>query len=284
MITFDGRGNGRSDRPREPEAYTADEFAADTLAVMDATGTARAALVSLSRGAEMALLLGADHQDRVEAIVFIAPAVPLPPAAPRAGAESAFTQPRDSYEGWGKWNRTYWVEHYVEFVEFFFSQVFTEPHSTKQREDSVGWALETDAQTLVATQLTARRDEGAVTALAKRTCCPVLVIHGTEDGVRPHDSGAALAELTDGVLVSLQGSGHCPHARDPVKVNLLLLDFISRVAPRLRPGLARGHAVSGRCTSPRQSGLATRSGTLRSRGSCGSWCRTFRSIGSPRTR
>ena len=86
-------------------------------------------------------------------MVFIAPALPLPPAAPRAGAEPAFTQPRESYEGWGKWNATTGVEHYADFVEFFFSQVFTEPHSTKQREDAVGWGLETDAETLVATQL-----------------------------------------------------------------------------------------------------------------------------------
>ena len=49
---------------------------------------------------------------------------------------------------------------------------------------------------------------------------------GREDAVRPHDSGAALAELTDGVWSAFDGSGHCPHARDPVKVNLLLRDFI----------------------------------------------------------
>ena len=36
--TFDGRGNGRSDRPADPEAYREEEFAADALAVMDATG------------------------------------------------------------------------------------------------------------------------------------------------------------------------------------------------------------------------------------------------------
>ena len=27
-------------------------------------------------------------------------------------------------------------------------------------------------------------------------------------------------------MASLEGSGHAPHARDPVKVNLLLSDFI----------------------------------------------------------
>ena len=39
VVTFDGRGNGRSDRPTEPEAYAETEFAADAIAVMDATQT-----------------------------------------------------------------------------------------------------------------------------------------------------------------------------------------------------------------------------------------------------
>ena len=65
VVTFDGRGNGRSDRPSAPEAYATDEFVADALAVMDATGTERAWLVSLSMGAPRALLLGADHPERV---------------------------------------------------------------------------------------------------------------------------------------------------------------------------------------------------------------------------
>ena len=52
VVTFDGRGNGRSSRPSDPEAYREEAFAADALAVLDATGTERAVLVSLSRGAE----------------------------------------------------------------------------------------------------------------------------------------------------------------------------------------------------------------------------------------
>ncbi|MEJ7723295.1 MAG: alpha/beta fold hydrolase, partial [Ilumatobacteraceae bacterium] len=52
VVTFDGRGSGRSDRPVGAEAYTHLEFAADTIAVMDATGTNRAVLVGvLVRGA-----------------------------------------------------------------------------------------------------------------------------------------------------------------------------------------------------------------------------------------
>jgi predicted glycosyltransferase len=65
----------------------------------------------------------------------------------------------------------------------------------------------------------------------------VLVIHGLADAVRSHSSGAALADLTGGTLVTLEGSGHAPHARDPVKVNLLVRDFI---APPATPRWLRG--------------------------------------------
>ena len=233
VVTFDGRGNGRSDRPSEADAYREEEFAADTVAVLDATGTERAVVVSLSRGAERSLLLAAGHPERVEKLVFIAPALPLPPVMPRHRAAHEFVEPRDEYVDWGKWNRNYWVENYEDFLEFFFSQCFTEPHSTKQREDAVGWGLDTDAETLVATQLAPRlQDEDGVRELLARIDCPVLVIHGTDDAVRPWKSGARLAELAGGELVLLEGSGHLPHARDPVKVNLLLRDF---VAPPARP-------------------------------------------------
>ena len=232
VVTFDPRGNGRTDRPADLEAYVEPEFAADAVAVMDATATERAVVVSLSRGAERSLLLAASHPDRVEKLVFIAPALPLPPVLSRSRAAQEFAEPRDDYEGWGKWNRHYWVEHYEDFLGFFFSQCFTEPHSTKQREDAVGWGLETDAETLVATQLAPRlQDEESVRELVSRIHCPVLVIHGRDDAVRPWESGARLAELTNGALTILEGSGHLPHARDPVKVNLLLRDFIAPAPP-----------------------------------------------------
>ena len=39
-----------------------------------------------------------------------------------------------------------------------------------------------------------------------------------------------LAEITGGDHVIIEGGGHLPQARDPVKVNLLLRDFVRRVA------------------------------------------------------
>ncbi len=79
VVAFDPRGNGRSDRPRRPRQYAEAEFAGDALAVLDATATERAVVVSLSLGAQRGLLLAADHPERVLAAAFVAPWFPVSP-------------------------------------------------------------------------------------------------------------------------------------------------------------------------------------------------------------
>jgi pimeloyl-ACP methyl ester carboxylesterase len=230
VLVVEGRGNGKSGRPRDPETYVETEFADDILAVLDATGTDKAILVSVSRGIERSLLLATEHPERVAGILTIGPAVPVGITDPDPDPHKGFRTPLDSYEGFAKFNANYWLEHYEDFLEFFFSSVFSEPHSTKQIEDSVRYGLDTDAETLVATQLAPRLpDEASLKALTDRVRCPALVIHGTEDAIRPHHTGAGLAELLGCPLISLEGSGHNPAARIPVTVNLLIRDFIESV-------------------------------------------------------
>src|SRR3954454_16903652 len=50
VVTFDPRGNGRSDRPADPAAHADTEAAADALAVLDGTGTGAFVGVGLSMG------------------------------------------------------------------------------------------------------------------------------------------------------------------------------------------------------------------------------------------
>ncbi len=239
VVTFDGRGNGRSDRPQGAEAYSTTEFARDAIAVMDETGTERAVLVALSCGALWGTLLAADHPDRVEAIAYIGPAVALASGHPER--ESPFEDALDSDEGWAQYNAHYWRRDYAGFLEFFFGRCFTEAHSSKQIEDCIGWALETDPETLIAATrgIGIPREESFADTCA-RVSCPTLVMHGDEDAVRPLRQGEALARATGGELVVLEGSGHIPLARDPVAVNLLLRDFIG--APRPTSAWSRARA------------------------------------------
>jgi pimeloyl-ACP methyl ester carboxylesterase len=228
VLVFDGRGNGRSDRPNGGEAYSRPQFTLDSLAVMKATATERAVLVGVSCSALWGLHLAAEHGERVAGAVFIAPAVPLAPPLPER-AVHPFEDPLDTEDGWAKYNVHYWRREYEEFLTFFFGRCFTEPHSTKQIEDCVGWGLETTPDTLADTvRGLGLGPADAVRELATRVRCPVLVVHGDEDAIRPHAQGAALAELTGATFVTFEGSGHLPHARDPVKVNELVREFAER--------------------------------------------------------
>jgi pimeloyl-ACP methyl ester carboxylesterase len=91
----------------------------------------------------------------------------------------------------------------------------------------VAWGLETDPESLILSQLgPGLRDRDDVLAMAAQVSCPVLVIHGSDDRIRPRSHGEELASATGGRFVSIEGGGHIPNVRNPVKVNLLIRDFI----------------------------------------------------------
>jgi pimeloyl-ACP methyl ester carboxylesterase/predicted glycosyltransferase len=237
VVTFDGRGNGRSDRPVTPQAHTEEQCVADLQAVLDATCPGPAVLVGLcGDGVWRSLWFAADHPERVLGIVAISVGVPYiaPPHPFKDGTR--FDQVLDSDEGWAKYNRHYWLRDYPGFVEFFFSQMFPEPHSTKQIEDCVRWATETTVEVmLAAADAPFELSKEDVEAICRRVRAPLLIVHGENDNCQPHARAERLAELTGAPLVTLERSGHIPSARDPVKVNLLIKEFADRATGTAPP-------------------------------------------------
>ena len=86
---------------------------------------------------------------------FVGPLFPYTPSQwslllhPRLA--SMFERPAPFYRWWGRINAVHWRRDYPGFCEWFISRCLPEPRSTKAIEDGVGWALETDPETLVAT-------------------------------------------------------------------------------------------------------------------------------------
>lgn len=276
VVTFDCRGNGRSDRPRGVDAYRTEEMAADSLAVMEATGTDRAVIVSVSVGARAALWLLASHPERFSGAVFIAPYLALTPWPPVETMWKTFEEPRGwrrgltmirgtlssvpqllgspkalrSYarfargvsfrEGVKKFNSHYWLADQRGYLEWLAPTLdFTEPHSSRPIEDSIGYGLDTDGQTFVDffTALdfpegATLRDRREVLDTCSRVNCPVLVVQGELDISIPPEWGAALAEATGGSLLRLPDASHLPHGRKPVPVNLALREFAESLGER----------------------------------------------------
>ncbi|WP_082574779.1 MULTISPECIES: alpha/beta hydrolase [unclassified Nocardioides] len=235
VVTFDGRGSGASGRPTGAAAYTDVEYAADTVAVMDDAEVDRAVLVSLSCGGTWSVHVAAGHPERVLGLFSIAPACGLSVHDP-VREEFLWSERYPHADGWAKYNKHHWLEGgYDDFLEFFFGQMFTEPHSTKQIEDCIAWGQDVGPQTLVDTTAGRLGCDGAtctsVEPLCPQVTCPVLVVHGTDDRIRGHQIGERLAELTGGELVLVEDAGHGLPFREPVWVNHEVRRFAERFAP-----------------------------------------------------
>jgi pimeloyl-ACP methyl ester carboxylesterase len=231
VVTFDPRGNGRSDRPRDPLAHADVALVADAVAVLDATDSAAAVCVGLSMGGRVLLQLAAGHPHRVTGAVFVAPTVYWDEELP-ARQVQPFDAPCVSDVGWGKYNAEYWRRDLVGFAEFFFGEVFCEPHSSKQIDDAVEWIQQTDADTLVAIEhapYLGDSDRAEVTRLARAVRCPSLVIYGDDDRVVGVSTAEMLAAQLGAEVEVLAGGGHCVQARHPVRFNLVLRRFVESV-------------------------------------------------------
>ena len=253
VVVSDPRGNGHSGTPATHEGFADRLMIDDAWAVLDAVGAEQAVLVGLCTGAGYVVLMAAEAPERVLGICAINPGLQLSAPLPHK-VEFDFDEPRESYEGWQKMNRHYWLEDWPDFARFFFAEMFPEPHSTKQREDCVDWAMQTTPEAMILagysppypgtsprpSPLRKPCDARCSSSPARSTCARTRV------------RSIRLAEITGGEHVIIEGGGHLPQARDPVKVNLLLRDFVRRVPLISRAAPARpAEARRGRRNPPR---------------------------------
>ncbi len=224
-IAFDGRGNGQSDRPRERTAYSVDQLVGDALAVLDVTGTARAAIVSLGPRAIVGLRLGVDHPDRVAGNIFLAPDL---------WAQEYFTRPfrkgrLDKYEDWDVFNPHYITENWEGFLRAWAAKVFPHPHSTRGFDEFIRYGLQTDGETFVLSLIGLKLpDRETALSMASQLEPPVFVVQYGR-GITPPDTSGPLAEAAGAPLVTLHGLGPAVGGRWPVAENLVLRGLIERI-------------------------------------------------------
>ena len=228
-ITFDGRGNGKSGRPDDVAAYSLDNYVADALAVMDKTNAGNAILVGASFGGLIACIVAAYHPDRVKAAILVGTAARIGPGFPYMTVEH-FLAKFDRFDGWNKYSREYFLNHYSDLADHFARHVFTEPHSTRQIEEGIDFANDTTglvlAKTVEARTISPELDIGE--AMYHKIRCPVLVLHGDNDQISPYARGKLVADIMGAEFVTFPGGGHSPLARFPAKCNALINDFLDR--------------------------------------------------------
>jgi pimeloyl-ACP methyl ester carboxylesterase len=239
VVTYDGRGNGRSDRPVDPAAYVDERYVSDLEAVLDATATDRTVLVGLcTDGVWRAIRFAAANPQRVRGIVAFGVGVPrlTAPHPHYVAAGATFDDELPTDEGWAGYNQHAWRRDYGRFVRFFFEEITSEPHSTKVIEDAVEWALDGSVDAMVAdAQAEFPLDVEAVERICTSVRCPMLLVHGTDDTCQPLGRAERLAALTGAPLVVVDGADHMIPGRHPVLANLLIRDFVDALPLEVAP-------------------------------------------------
>jgi len=202
LIMFDKRGQGLSDRPGRPP--TLEESIGDVHAVLEATGSERAALFGISEGGPMCELFAATYPDRTSALVLYGTYARLSQAP-----DYPQGLPSEALERWGElvqreWGGPVgiklWAPTAAEDPGFrdWWARLLRQGTSPRGAIDLMDLYRKVDARSV----LHAIR-------------VPTLVVHRADDRVLPVAHGRYLAEqIPDARYVELPGPDHLAMAGD----------------------------------------------------------------------
>ena len=239
VVAWDNLGNGHSDRPLDPLVHTTRARTANLGAVMDAAEVPAAVLVGLSSASGPMVVLASEHPERVLGLVFVCPAAPI--GDPGRFAEIVFEERLDDRSPLGE------GEH-----PLLAPRLPRVPGVLLQRGLSGGTLHET-GRGRCRLGIGNRPGEpggdqaGAADGRSRHLDTDVCVdprARAGHPGHRrapepPHAGRRARTAIPRARLELIDGGGHMVNARDPIRVNLLIRDFIRTLRGRsanARPG------------------------------------------------
>ena len=225
LILFDKRGTGMSDRGSVSELPTLETRMSDVLAVCDAVGSDRAALLGVSEGAPMCALFAATYPGRTTAIILFGGyarrlEAPDYPIGSSLEAREAFHE--EIARDWG-------------------GPVGLDIRAPSRIHDErfrANWAryLRMGASPAAVLALTRMNAEIDVRPILESIRVPTLVVHRSGDRTIPVEAGRYLAEhIPKASLVEVPGDDHLPWIGDPDRVLGEIEEFLTGVRHQAEP-------------------------------------------------
>ena len=183
------------------------------VALLDAAGLERAALVGHSLGALVAYDCAARHPGRVRAAALLGPALPMVVNDALLGAAKA--NHHGAIDALNVWGHAY------------AAHLGGNPASGRWNVGTVMRLMERAAPGVLHTDLSACNDYGAPLERAADIACPVLLLLGEQDMLAPpRGTGQLAAALPDGRSVTIPGCGHFMLGERPEAVLDALRGFL----------------------------------------------------------
>ncbi|HET7483564.1 MAG TPA: adenylate/guanylate cyclase domain-containing protein [Actinomycetota bacterium] len=222
LIVFDKRGTGVSDPVTEPP--TMEERIDDIRAVMDASGSQRAALMGISEGGPMALLFAATYPHRVSHLILY-------------GTGPCFTSFDDYPDETAARRRLEWTRITEEWgrgssIDMFIPSL---GHDDLVRQQWAKWER-TGASPAMAAKLAESNRQADVRDIVSSVAAPTLVLHCQGDQAVPVESGRWLANhVSDSRYVELDGSDHIPWGDQAPQLLEEVQEFLTGTRPTVDP-------------------------------------------------
>ncbi len=208
VIRFDRRGMGLSDPVPVTDPPTLERWAQDALAVLDATGSKRAALVGMAEGGFVAALLAATRPERVAALVLIhgTPGFVVERFASGAPAKALERYRADLDSDAGVWGDVAWA------IPLFAPSRVGDERYRAWLERSMRRSL-SPGMARALFDVVFRSDISNVLPAVR---VPTLVIHRRWNLYVSPEHGRYLAEHIPGArYVEVEGADHVPYLGDP---------------------------------------------------------------------
>lgn len=218
VVTFDVRGHGRSEKPKQ--RYSVQLFTDDTAALIRALGLAPAHVVGISMGGMIAFQLVVDSPELVRSAVIAnsGPAMPIRTFAQRMMIWTRIAIVR--------------IQGMRKMGEVLATRLLPKPeHAAARARFIERWAANDPAAYLSA--LKGLMNWSVMDALG-RIDRPILVLSGDQDYTPVATKQAYTAMLKNAELVVLDDSRHFSPLDQPEAFNAALIAFLSRVSPPAR--------------------------------------------------
>ncbi|HEY7136627.1 MAG TPA: alpha/beta fold hydrolase [Acidimicrobiia bacterium] len=222
VVVFDHRGHGASDGPEDPDGYTFERYAADTVAVANAAGLGRFRLLGHSMGGMVAQRVVRSDPRRVEALVLMDTSPGTPPALDPDLLDSAAKIALED----GKDVLKTLLDAASTLDSPAHQRLLTERPGFREFEerkwDDLSVAMWAGSIRRIA------RQESQLDALRALTC-PTLILVGEQDGAFLEPSRAMAATVPGAELVVIPDAGHSPQFENPDAWISALTGFLERV-------------------------------------------------------